>query len=835
MTIVMTCLLGSVLLEKDAQAYWTSNNGEQCFSVKYEDTTVRNNPVTGNVGGTTTTKTAENAISTYQICATVDSSGKVKGALERRAKPKYTSNTGMPDLSLNKSKNAVILTYCRDTSKSSCPREELQNSQTFEVSNYATFEQLAQAVTNAAQANYKNDKNIAKAALKDNDTQKELHEQAVKQDSEKAKEAAENSPANKCNASGGALSLGWVVCPIMEWLSDAADNIYNEYVEPSLQIEPQLFTNGNSSTWDAWSTFRDFANIAFVILFLFVIFSQLTGVGIDNYGIKKALPKLIVAAVLINLSYVICELAVDVSNILGNSFQALFTELGNNLYLQPLNLDGETVDLMSKEGIATGLSAVGLLSLLGGGTFAILANPAIMLSMLVSALGIAIALFFLFILLSMREAAVVVLIVIAPLAFVAYILPNTKKLFDRWLSFFKGLLIVYPVCGLLVGGGNYVSRLLLAANVGNGSFLTAFTAMMVGVLPIFFIPMVIRSAFNAMGTIGSRLAGLGGRLGDRTTGMARGSQAYRNAQELGAERANRIRAGVDANGKAYDVGRLGTLLRGGRRNVARARSQYLSNQDARNREENLMGSGYDAAMAGIEDRANQQKIADFEALMASGKVIGADGKSVNTNDPSSVAAFHANALGRYNNAKTDAEREAAMVQVHGAQNMLMKTTAGRDSMQSNLEAYARASQASGLSDDERKTREEGLRKASSHIMGQFGDKLKATNRGSHAMIQDMASGASMSDVVNKINDSTYDMTGTSKYTSETLAAADDGAVDRIINNMGNMSPEQAADIQSSASNALRQEAAGEISLKPEMRRKMQAIVGATVRSAPPAP
>ena len=77
-------------------------------------------------------------------------------------------------------------------------------------------------------------------------------------------------------------------------------------------------------TRDAWTTFQTIANVVFIILLLFVIFSQLTGVGIDNYGIKRILPKLIVVAILVNLSYLICVVCVDLSNILGSSLKGLF-------------------------------------------------------------------------------------------------------------------------------------------------------------------------------------------------------------------------------------------------------------------------------------------------------------------------------------------------------------------------------------------------------------------------------------------------------------------------------------------------------------------------------
>ena len=76
-----------------------------------------------------------------------------------------------------------------------------------------------------------------------------------------------------------------------------------------------------------WTYLRNITNIIFVIFFLIVIYSQITGIGISNYGIKRTLPRIIIAAILVNLSYLICILAVDVSNILGVGFRGIFESI----------------------------------------------------------------------------------------------------------------------------------------------------------------------------------------------------------------------------------------------------------------------------------------------------------------------------------------------------------------------------------------------------------------------------------------------------------------------------------------------------------------------------
>lgn len=356
----------------------------------------------------------------------------------------------------------------------------------------------------------------------------------------------------KCRNSAGAKSLGWIVCPVLEWMGESADRVYTDYVSPSLQVKPELFTGGDNgdSVESAWSSFRDIANVLFIILLLVVIFSQLTGIGIDNYGIKKILPRLIVAAILINLSYLLCILAVDLSNILGNGLQSIFDSLSGGLGDATVNLSADKGGSFDVSGV---LASVGVLAGIVGVVGAIWANPAILLSLLVGALGVVVSIFFLFILLAARKAAIIVLTAISPLAVVAYMLPNTKSLFDKWLKFFEGLLLVYPIAGLLVGAGDYVSRLLLSTSDG---FFAALTAMVVGIVPIFFIPMVLKSSFAAMGKVGGMLTGLGDSAKRRATGAVRNTEAYRNAQKMGLERRTRTRAGVDRNGNLTTRGKI---------------------------------------------------------------------------------------------------------------------------------------------------------------------------------------------------------------------------------------------------------------------------------------
>ncbi|MBR2830823.1 hypothetical protein IKE83_00490 [Candidatus Saccharibacteria bacterium] len=358
---------------------------------------------------------------------------------------------------------------------------------------------------------------------------------------------------------GAAGSLGWIICPVLNFMQWATNTMYDDFVAKALTVPPRLFqvmdNNGNTSmtnseTYKVWQTFQQIANVVFIILLLVVIFSQLTGVGIDNYGIKRILPKLIIAAVLVNVSYYICVLAVDLSNIFGVGAQDLFDSIGGGIAIP--NIEGKAV-------ASTAMTGVGILAIIAGAA-TIWANPAIVLSLLVSAIGAAISVLFMFLILSVRQAAIVVLTVVAPVAIACYTLPNTKKIFDKWLQAGWALLLIFPICGILVGGGNFVSKLLLSAM--GGDIYSAFIAMVAGIAPIFFIPSLLRSSMKGLGDLGGRIAGFGQNIRGRVDRGIRSSDGYKAAQMAGQNNALRIRAGYNRKGRPTAIGALKAKVAG---------------------------------------------------------------------------------------------------------------------------------------------------------------------------------------------------------------------------------------------------------------------------------
>ena len=332
-----------------------------------------------------------------------------------------------------------------------------------------------------------------------------------------AEDLGEQEKEPSCFDNTGAL--GWVLCPLTEQGGKMVISFYNNLIEPFLMIDVGVFSGTHTTTmtgdyannglYSVWQFFQFLANLAFVGIFIFIIISQITGFGIDNYGIKKVLPKLIMGAILINASYVICQLSVEVANILGVGIKNLFSGIDVGLTkIEMRGVDNASVSLGSGVAAGAGLVlVVAIIALLIKN--AVLALDKVVVAILMMIIIVMISVLFLFVVLSLRYALTILLVVVSPLAFACYMLPNTKKIFDQWFNLFKGLLLAYPISAAMVFGGQFVGEILIAANAtGQGApMVLLFSAAIMSIAPVFLIPSTIKKSMGAIGGLADRMQG----------------------------------------------------------------------------------------------------------------------------------------------------------------------------------------------------------------------------------------------------------------------------------------------------------------------------------------
>ena len=258
--------------------------------------------------------------------------------------------------------------------------------------------------------------------------------------------------------------INWLLCP-------AADNGITfinglmEIIQGGLRFDILTGENGEAVR-NSWQAFLGLANIAFVIVFLVIIYSTATSTGMKNFDIKKILPRLVIAAILVNISFWVCAAISDLVNIIGaNIKDFIVTSLGNPEATNNLGNLGQEIG-------AYALIGVGIVVLVFvGGFFTVILGFLLIVAVL-----------------AFRQLALMVLIVISPLAFVAWLLPNTEKWFKKWFDNYIKMLLIYP---MIMGVWGF-SRVLTDLNRKTDQGLFEFIAWVaiqiapaVAIIPIF--------------------------------------------------------------------------------------------------------------------------------------------------------------------------------------------------------------------------------------------------------------------------------------------------------------------------------------------------------------
>lgn len=335
----------------------------------------------------------------------------------------------------------------------------------------------------------------------------------------------ENSPNDNNTASDSACkqqtgSLQWIICPVVSVTGKASDYLYGA-LQNILEVDPITMDN-NQPIYIVWKYARDLTNIIFVIFILIAIYSQFTGVGISNYGIKRALPRLIIAAIMVNLSFIICSLALDFSNIIGSSLQDMFNDfvVQLNESSSGINMDDFSWSKLS-DTLTTGIAAF-------GGTIAAAGGIGSLFWLIVVALfGVVLSLVAGLITIGLRQGVIAILIMVAPLAIVAYILPNTEKLFRKWRELGTRMLVFYPLFSLLYGASKLIGWALIISATGPFGILTGMVIM---IAPLFLSIQLMKMSGTILGTVYGALTKAFapvGRMGE-TFGRSKAEQAKQN-------------------------------------------------------------------------------------------------------------------------------------------------------------------------------------------------------------------------------------------------------------------------------------------------------------------
>ena len=351
---------------------------------------------------------------------------------------------------------------------------------------------------------------------------------------------SENSTSTSCDVQG----IGWFICPVSNWLADGIDFMYSA-LQQFLKTKPLETTNQNSGIYLAWVIMRNISNVAFIVAFLVIIYSQLTSVGISNYGVKKMIPRLVIAAVLVNLSFTICAILLDLSNIAGYAFQDAFMGIKNTISTVGENTSTWTWSEVISTALSNGALAVGAI------TF-----TTELLPMLVPAATLAgLTLLLILLIMAARQALIIILIIISPLAFVCYLLPGTEKWFKKWRDSFLTMLVFFPAFSVVFGGAQLAGILIIQNASGPNGAIMHVLGMLVQIIPLAITPLIMKFSGGVLGKFAGFVNDKNKGWYDRTKNWSKGRrEIIRNKKLANPNMArfnpNRLRRWTDHNGRA---------------------------------------------------------------------------------------------------------------------------------------------------------------------------------------------------------------------------------------------------------------------------------------------
>lgn len=231
---------------------------------------------------------------------------------------------------------------------------------------------------------------------------------------------------------------------------------------------------------------------------------------LNAYTIKKILPRLLLAVILINLSYYIVIITIDVVNVLGDGIADLITLPFRTANPPMTNWDpGDLSKLII--GAVTAIAGFKLLKRAfgyrGAGAELSAASDGFGVFLLTVGLSIGLIILAIFIVLTIRLGLMVGLAIASPIAFAAMVLPGTEKWFKKWLNLFMTTLVIYPLVMAMFALGRVMTYIFGNIDGQTVGGLTGVFAVIAQFLPLVFIPFSFKLAGGAIGAVGNFITG----------------------------------------------------------------------------------------------------------------------------------------------------------------------------------------------------------------------------------------------------------------------------------------------------------------------------------------
>lgn len=325
---------------------------------------------------------------------------------------------------------------------------------------------------------------------------------------------------------------------------------------------------------DAWVIIRDVANMAFIFILIYIAFATILGTsGIET---NKLLIRVVIVALLVNFSFFVSRVVIDAGNLLGLTFYSQIVKEYNFDKSRAAIVSGQRTINQSRTGNISvfGIQLVEARSLTGAimrgvqlqnllnndafikwirsdatGFFDILITLSFLFLMMGAMLAIlAYAFFAAALKFVVRVVALWFVIILSPLGFVSWILPQTQQYAKKWWSYLirysmypAAFMFIFFVLAKIMKafgedgglfGGIFGNLSAIAAANGSLGTIEAFAYGMVGVvIKVAFVITMLLLAIKAGDSFGIHASEGINKFAKRfTTGLAGGAGKWFGGQ-----------------------------------------------------------------------------------------------------------------------------------------------------------------------------------------------------------------------------------------------------------------------------------------------------------------
>ncbi len=356
---------------------------------------------------------------------------------------------------------------------------------------------------------------------------KELDPNQLNNKIDEESETKVNDTVKACEEGTGGVSI--VVCPVVNLLvrgitrltlggGGQEDGQRKSPLISFLAVDPpRASINGDATPLaNVVNNVVIIANSIYILVFLVLIFgSSLPFFTAQNYTIKKTLPKLIIAVILTQFTLPITGLVIDFFNLLGYAIPNILLAIGQ----VPDTVTGAG-DTVSKVGTGLGFGITSGLGVAGAGSIVLAGFGWIfIIGFLLAAL---ISVIVAFVYMIIRYFLIYVMILIAPLAFVAWVIPGTEKFFKQWWTDFIRLNAMFVTIMALLSSSVVISAALTAQNANdpNGTGIGILPAVM-PIVALFLIPKTLKATTKGLSALSGAVLGAAGAATGKVTGAAK--------------------------------------------------------------------------------------------------------------------------------------------------------------------------------------------------------------------------------------------------------------------------------------------------------------------------